>query len=265
MHLEKHYLYLCSLSNLIKMKKQSSKLHELPGKITIKHFINRNLKETKRKYAFWDEDGNYEDMTPPFHPLYVKVTFRRTTTQLKSFIGIDFISIDDAMHFGEIYLEHEAEMIHDVIARNYLKDKDHFSLKGLADLCAPYTKPIDKFITDSIWSEYNAIITTSRSHFSSLLLRKSDSKTPSDIFFKAALKLLDDPSDILRLKEKFEILSILVKLNKHIGSALQYRVIEWVYGDLKPQFPSLLKEWGLETSVARSVIAEMEYQLNRLE
>lgn len=258
-------MYLCSVSNLIKMKKQSSKLRELPGKITVKHFINRNLKETKREYAFWDEDGKYADMTPPFHPLYVKITFRRTTTQLKSYIGLNFTSIDEAIHHSEIYLNHEAEMIHDVIARNYLKDKDHFSLKGLADLCAPYTKPIDKFIADSIWSEYNAIITASRSDFSSLLLRGTDSSTPSDIVFKAALKLLDDPSDILRLKEKFEILTIMDKLNRHIGSSLQYRVIEWVYGDLKAQLPSQFKKWHLDAIVAKRVIAEMEYQLNRLE
>ena len=69
------------------------------NKITVKHFLNTDLKPGENQDLKYSDISHNSDLIhysprPPSYPLYIKITFMRKTTQLKSFIGNYFRSLD---------------------------------------------------------------------------------------------------------------------------------------------------------------------------
>lgn len=215
------------------------------GKITVKHFINVNLKEAKAKYAHFDEEGKYTDMTPPFHPLYVKITFQRATTQMKSLIGLDFTSVEEAQFHCRALLEMEEAMISDVIQREYKKSGNRFSLKGLGEKCKPYALPLEDFLAEELLiNTYNKAIASTGSPYAPLLTWQPGT-TSGLIYFSAAEKLLGKLPELNKLKDHFKMLALFEAIcaKSKLGSV---KLVQWIYGDARDLFREKAEKAGFK-------------------
>lgn len=88
------------------------------GKITIKHFFNKQIKN---------------------FPLYVKITFQRKSTQMKSLCEFKFENSVIVYTYHLPFLKAERELILYTILNEYRKG-DKFSLKGIPDKVYPFKK-----------------------------------------------------------------------------------------------------------------------------
>ncbi len=248
------------------MKRFDSKIgNNRMGKITVKHFINKTLKEAKKDYIIMDEKGNHIDTTPPFYPLYVKITFQRATTQLRSLINLDFTSVEEAVYYGcGDLMEMESIMINDIVVKEFKKLGSKFSLRGINEKCKPYSFRLDEFFSDALLIKaYNNVVIRSRSPYMRLLIWKSN-KIPASVYYDAASKLLGEVPELFQLNEKFIIFGLFEKAisKSKIGKT---QVIEWLYGDAKERFSQKALESGLSFNEVVKVVTAIDEQIKKIE
>lgn len=236
------------------------------SKITVKHFINTSLKGSKEfmeKYTFSDDQGKKIKMEPLFYPLYVKITFQRATTQMKSLYELDFTSIGEAeFKLGEL-LSIETEMITDVITGEYKRLGSKFLLKGIPDKCRIYSRSIkDLFLKRMLMDEYNALITKSDSKYKPLLIWSS-LDIPAEVYYDAAIKLLDEKSQIHKLKNKFELCSQFHRISEknNLGNSM---LLEWKYGAKKEKFHYDALKFGLTNKQINMIINSLDEFINTI-
>ncbi|MEI6766784.1 MAG: hypothetical protein WCM76_14230 [Bacteroidota bacterium] len=232
------------------------------SKITVKYFINFNLKESSDNGDNADGISN-NNISGPLHPLYIKITFKRATTQLKSLINADFTSVEHAAYHCEGLMEMEAAMISDVISREYQRLGEKFSLKGIAEKCKPYSQGLaEYFLTNFLITDYNKAIGQSKSKYIPLLCWKANDAEPS-IYFDAAVKLLGEIPELVILKERFDLYELFetVMRENHLTNK---QVVEWAYGDAKDVFSQKALSSKIKINHVAKIIAAIDEQVKRI-
>lgn len=233
------------------------------SKITVKHFININLKDSKAKYASFDDKGKYHDMTPPFHPLYVKITFQRATTQMKSLIGLDFTSVEEAEFKCGWLMDVESKMISDVIRREYEIHGDKFNLKGINEKCRPFSNRLyDYFAKSYLTFEFNKFILHSRSPYMRMLFLK-ENDSPGIVYYDAAIKLLGESQALLQFRDKFILFDQFENVIKK-GKIAHIKVIQWVYDDAREQFSQAALSCGLTFKQVVNIVTAIDEQVMKI-
>lgn len=186
------------------------------GKINVRHFLNTNLAPS------------LEINDIPCYSLYVKVTFQRKSTEIKSIIGNSFFSIESAYDEYKELIDAEVNMIQSLVEDGYNKLGDKFSLRGISTICKSYhNKSVSDILDSYIFNEYNQIIIKLRSKFGRVLTFRIP-RIKSSLYFEMALKLLENPIPIMHLKEKFDVVDIIEK-----ARISNVSIVEWKYGNIK--------------------------------
>jgi len=233
------------------------------GKITAKHFINKTLKVPTYKNEIIDSNGKSVDITPPFHPLYIKITFQRTTTQMKSLLNLDFTSVEEAEFRCGDWLDMEKKMINDIIKSEFKKNGDKFILKGIPDKCKPFGQPLKDFFPGMLLVDiYNTMVLNSKSSYLELLEWKS-STIPAMVYYEAALKLLGELPQLIALKEKFDLCDHFEKAISNNNTGI-LKVLEWKYGDAKEQFSQKALSAGLSFNQLVGIVTNIDELIDKL-
>ncbi|GEM_PF-6018102 len=224
------------------------------GKITVKHFLNTALNNRTCGVSILDEKGN--SYTPvPLYSLYVKITFMRKTTQQKSIIDEDFATLEDAYSKYRTALAGEARMIEDVIRREYQQLKSRFELKGLTKKCEVYREEVIDIIFESyLWRDFTREVIKSRTEYMRLLLQKLP-KTPAMEHYNAALRLIGDRPELLRLKDRFENYAMIERCLSQALRTQGASIFDWHYGDLKERFSLRALQKGYSFKQTSKVVA----------
>jgi hypothetical protein len=213
------------------------------SKITVKHFINDSLHWSGGVLGGYNAFGKF-DKDLKAYPIYVKITFLRKTTQIKSLINGDFYTIDKVKKEHSDQMEAEARMIEDVITKEYSLQGDLFSLKGISDKCSPYKGNFyDAFIESYLWKEFSNAILKTRSPFMRLLLQRFPN-VPAIIHYDAATKLLGDIPAFEKLKSKFATFKDIETIFSKNGYLQGIQVFEWKFGKAKDLFGSYALKKG---------------------
>ncbi len=236
------------------------------GKITVKHFIN--IYERKKTILFNSNDIDNSDpieTIKPF-PLYVKITFMRVSTQMKSIWGLSNHSMDDYESYYFAYLELEKTMISDVIRREYIKNPDGFSLKGICDICKIYEISIKEFfINEYIKKYYDQTINSIDSEFKELLKWKNGNDIAPMTYFKAAKSLIKESSSIIKLENKFKIANdfYLIMAKQELANS---KLIQWAYNSSNyiPMLKAKAKDAGISYDRTEKVINAINATIHEL-
>lgn len=230
------------------------------SKITVKHFINTGLKglnEVIDKYSFFENTSYKDVMPPPFYPLYIKITFQRATTQMKSLYDIEFVTIEEAEYKAGYFLDIERKFIADVIRNEYKKQGSNFILKGIPDKCKPYSQPIKEFFLNRvIREEYNTLLKKTESPYKQLL-RWDSVETSPDIYYSAAIKLLNENQQLKSLKQKFDICSTFHEITEKNGTD-KTALFLWTYGYTKEKFHNDAHRSGINKKQIGVIIKTMD-------
>jgi hypothetical protein len=214
------------------------------SKITVKHFLNPRVIPTDYILGGLNEEGVQDDDLVP-HPLYVKVTFKRNSTEIRSILRKDFYSLFEIKREDKDLMEVETRMIEDIIAKEYKKHGDKFSLKGIKKKSEFYEKElIEHFSNDFLWNDYQKLIVKSRSEFSRLLLNRDPSVSAS-IYFKAAMKLIPGDKGLEKFQGQFEVLEQINGIFRKMKGHGMIIIASWKYGKVKDQFASIGLQMGL--------------------
>lgn len=217
---------------------------ETLSKITVKHFLNPRVIPSDYILGGLNEEGVQDDNLIP-HPLYVKVTFKRNSTEIRSILRKDFYSLFEIKREDKDLMEVESRMIEDVISKDYKKLGDKFSLKGIKKRSEYYEKDlIEHFSNEFLWNDYQKLIVKSRSEFARLLLNR-DPSVPISTYLKAAMMLIPEDKGLGKFQSQFDVLeqinSIFRKLKGH-GLII---IASWKYGKTKDHFASIGLQMGL--------------------
>jgi len=233
------------------------------SKITVKHFLNESLKGDESRILEFDDDGQ-EIPASPRYPLYVKITFMRATTQMKSMIKDNFASMDEAILAHNNYMEIEKGIIKDVITKDYLKHGDKFSLKGISDKCRNYHANLfDLFSQKWVVNDYVKIILKSRSPFMRMLTYRWPNLSLT-IYYEAALKLIGEIPELVALKDNVRIVELYEK-TIHSGEVSDTKVFEWIYGNAKEFISRAALDAKLSFNDMLKLIEVIESQLKEIE
>lgn len=223
-------------------------------KITIKHFVNTTLRS--KGVDIFNHNGE-PVTTKPLYPLYVKITFQRKTTQVKSIIDGYFNSVEEAQIKHGNLMKMEVDMIEHLILVDFAKDKERFDLKGIVKKIAIYEQNILETVFDKmVWNDFKREILKTRSDFMRLLLERNFKISPL-IYYKAAIQLLDDSEAIVNLKSNFDDYLLLENL-KLINTNELKTFTNWVFGDLKNKFSIKLLEKGVSFQDVARLVNEID-------
>jgi hypothetical protein len=214
------------------------------SKITVKHFLNPRVTPSAYILGGLNEEGVHDENLIP-HPLYVKVTFKRASTEIRSILRKEFCSLFEIKKEDRDKMELETRMIQDIISREYKKLGDKFSLKGIKKKSEYYEKDLIEYFTNEfLWNDYQNLIKKSRSEFSRLLLTR-DPSVPASIYFKAALKLIPEDKRIEKFQGQFEVLEQINGIFRKMKGPETIIIASWKYGKSRDQFASIGLQMGL--------------------
>ena len=201
----------------------------------------------------------------PF-PLYVKITFMRASTQMKSIWGWSNQSMDEYECYSHYYLELEKTMISDVIRREYFKNPNGFSLKGICDICKSYEISIKEFfINEYIRKYYDQTINSIDSEFKELLKWKNGNDIAPMTYYKAAISLIEKPSSILNLENRFKIANdfYLIMAKHELANS---KLIQWAYNSSNyiPMLEAKAKDAGISYDRTEKVINAINATIHEL-
>jgi len=225
------------------------------SKITVKHFLNTALGSPQDIVGIYDEKGVLQKF-PPVHPLYIKIIFMRKTTQMKSIVGAykDYETIEEVYKDLGDQLTSEIRMIEDIITNEYKKLGDKFELKGIGNKCSKYQQDLNDLLFEQyLWLDFFKIISKTNSEYKRLLLNRAP-KNPVITHYHAALKLLDNSQELLKLKEQFENYSIMEKCLTENGKIKRHiKIFDWVYGKERDGFSYI----ALKNSISFNKVAQL--------
>ena len=224
------------------------------GKITVKHFLNTALNDRGCTISILDEKSD-SYIPAPLYSLYVKITFMRKTTQQKSIINEDFATMEEAYSKYRTALAGEVQMIEDVIRREYQQLKGRVELRGLAKKCEVYRKEVvDQIFEGYLWQDFAREVLKSRTEYMRLLLQKFP-KTPAMEHYNAALRLIGDRPELLRLRERFENYAMIERCLSQALRTQGASIFDWHYGDLKDRFSLRALQKGYSFKQTSTVVA----------
>lgn len=233
------------------------------SKITVKHFVNESLKGDESSIVELDGNGN-EIPSQPKYPLYVKVTFMRATTQLKSIVWDDYTSVDEAHQKQSVLMEIEKQIIRDVITKEYFRVGDMFSLKGLSEKCKPYTSKLFEYFSGKlVVNDFVKAILKSRSPFMRMLTYRWPNLSFT-IYYEAALKLIGEIPELTLLKERVHVLELYEKSIRS-REIRNIKVYEWVYGDAKERISRSALDAKLSFNNMLQLIEAIDTQLKEID
>ena len=224
------------------------------SKITVKHFLNPRVTPSDYILGGFNEEGVHdEDLIP--HPLYVKVTFKRTSTEIKSILRKEFCSLFEIKKEDRDLMEVETRMIQDIIAREYQRLGDKFSLKGIKKKAEYYEQDlIEQFSNDFLWDDFNKILLKSRSEFSRLLLIRNSSVS-AVTYIKAAVKLIPGDKGLEALQDRLEVMDQINRIFHKMKGSGMILIANWKYGKTKDQFASMGLKSGLSYDKIQKLIS----------
>ncbi len=233
------------------------------GKITVKHFLNTNISTKQFSPEFKTEDGKITKSVE-LYPLYVKITFMRKTTQMKSIVNENYANLDKANFSNIDLLNSECKMIKNIILNEYTKSENNFSLIGIADKCKVYHGNfLESVFNTYLWQDYNKAILKTRSKFMRLLLVRNPN-IPSTTFYEAAIKLVGEKPELKKLKEKFENYQTIEKILKKEKRLNSIRTIEWKYGNEKENFVRLAIDSRFSYNEFTKLVDIIDTEINKI-
>lgn len=222
----------------------------LTSKLTVKHFLNTLLayKSTYEKV----EDGHRPEDFPGYF-LYIKIIFRRKTTQIRSKVLGRFLSLEEANSKHGKIMKLEIKMIEDLIQTEYKQEGDKFELKGIVNKIAYYQQDILNLVFYKfLWDDFIIFLLKSRSEYMRLLYDK-DPKIPALTYYNAALKLIGNSEELIKIKPNFEKYQLMEYALFQPDFEESFNFTNWIYGDLKNRFAIKL----LEKRVSINEVSEL--------
>ena len=111
----------------------------------------------------------------------------------------------------------------------------------------------DLLFEQYLWLDFFKIISKTNSEYKRLLLNRAP-KNPVITHYHAALKLLDNSQELLKLKEQFENYSIMEKCLTENGKIKRHiKIFDWVYGKERDGFSYI----ALKNSISFNKVAQL--------
>jgi len=201
------------------------------SKITVKHFLNLSL-PTKSDIVGSYINGKLIN-EPTSYPLYVKITFQRKTTQIKSTIDKSFQNIEEAYRKHENEIKNEALLIESMISKSFKEKGESFTLAGIHKICKDYrTITMADVINDYVLNDFDTIIDSTGYEYAAIFQVRLN--IPSIEYYKLALLHFGKLPNLLQLQSKFELLDTFETLaKKHKFSITSIKLVDWKYGNSK--------------------------------
>jgi hypothetical protein len=244
------------------------------NKITVKHFLNTDLQPGENKELKYTVMSHKSDLLfympgPPSYPLYIKITYMRKTTQVRSFILNSFSSLDEAFNrYGEL-LQAEQRMIEYVVANEAKKDGIAFSLKGISDKNKIYNLHIANYIRDKIAEQFNQFIKKTGSPFRKLLTIDLQRDIKPETYFLAAKKILGENSIPDDIAAKFVMLgqlnTIRIQLPELFADYFKYSICCWKFGKGKQYLEEGALRHGFTVKQVRRFIQFIDDELKAVQ
>jgi len=222
------------------------------SKINVRHFLNRNLPTKVGDKVLY--------------PTYVKITFQRKSTEIKSTINKSFESENDSEFCFSPTLAYESKMIQHFVEKGFRTLGDKFSLRGIAEICRKYhDKRIKDLFESFVTNDFNLSIFDIDNNLGRVIIWRNQN-LPLSLYYDAAIKLFDNHKDIVKYKSQFEIIRDIESIIfAGFGELLEQRIIFWQFGTTKDMFLLEAKVKGLSEQRINSVISMIDSELYKLE
>ena len=194
------------------------------SKINVRHFLNRNL-----PFILDNNETAY--------PLYVKITFKRKSTEIKSSLNI-YVKESESDHIDRINdAVYEQHMITHFVTIGYENLGEKFNLRGIANICRSYSgKVISDLMNSFVMNEFDEFFKQSNSEFNSIFINRNND-TNFSTYYQAAIVLFPNNEKLLQMKHKFEIVRDIELLTiEGLGKLREQRIVSWHFGLTKELF-----------------------------
>lgn len=212
------------------------------GKISVRFFLNTNVKPLHIPLL---GESN-------FYPLYVQVTFNRKNTQFRSSHRFTYMSIEEAFSRAGEFLKYEESLIKLIVKYEFIKKGANFDLTGLKDKYRIYTLDVKYYVEKHLRNSISGILTKTRSRFVTILDPSSNYQIPINIYYEAALKLIDNFEKILPENFKKELASGNEFITWSEKKEKSPRVIEWLSQITVEEYKKYLMKKGNSASMINS-------------
>jgi len=225
------------------------------SKISVKHFLNKNITRTSEK-------GTKK------YPVYVKVTFQRKSTEIKSFVFFTSMTEYEFKTTPQHKFNQEVEMIQYFVKKGFLEQGDSFTVKGISEICKEYNKRMIRDIFKNyVLNDFDIYLNTqiTKDLFVPIVLLRHE-HAPVTLYYMTALKLLTDKKGLMQFEDRFEIVKLidLIKIPGY-GHLSAIDFFNWQFGDVKPQFIHEAKTvYELEESTISKIISVIDNGIDQL-
>lgn len=227
------------------------------SKITVQPFLNTSL--NKNSSCVIDENGN-EVRT---YPLYFKIIFMRKTTQIRCIANSEYYTIEEAFQKDSDFIEIEKRMIEDVVSKEFFKNPNRFTLVGIAEKIKPYNDNFSKIIIDTyIWDEFKEAIKSSRTEYMRILLNRDFRETVVK-YYKAALILIGNRPELIKLEERFKNLEQIQNICGKKINLFSLTILEWKYGGFREKFAQVALQKGYKFDEVNGLIDIIDMEIKK--
>jgi hypothetical protein len=218
-------LFYLAISNILYMFANNKFEMKDMSKISVKHFLNKNITVSTR-------NGNFQK-----YPVYIKVTFQRKSTEIKSIIFNSFMNDYEFKTTPKESFKKEAAMIEFFVKKGYSEQGDDFTLKGISDTCKEYKKILIRDIYKLyVLNDFDKYLEQITDPFS-LVVKLRHEYVPTTLYFMSAIKLLSDKNGVLQFEHQFNIVKLIdfIKIPNYSHLSI-IDIFNWQYGDVKRAF-----------------------------
>lgn len=233
------------------------------SKITVKYFINTRVIPSDYIVGGLNEQGVYDETLIP-HPLYIKVTFQRNSTELRSIVHKDYCSLKEITKKDHDLMDIETKMIEETIRKEFKRLGHKFTIKGIRSKSEFYESDLVAFFSDTfLWPDFKAEVLKSKSEYARLLLTWNP-QVQASTYYKAALKLLTDVSGITELKDKFSIYEQIFSIFRKMKNETML-IASWKFGKMKEKFVIVGLKAGLSFENVQKLTSTIDSVLEKEE
>jgi len=220
------------------------------SKISVRHFLNKNLPLIL-------------DNNEKAYPLYVKITFKRKSTEIKSSLNLYVKESDRIDKIQDTF--YEQCMITHFVTLGYEVLGDKFSLKGIANICRSYSgKRIADLLNTYVMNEFDEFFKQSNSEFNSIFIYRNN-ETCFYTYYQAAIILFPNNEKLLQMKHKFDIVrDIELFTIQGLGKLSEQRVVSWHFGLTKDLFSINAQSVNMPNDRISEIITVIENELLKL-
>lgn len=204
-----------------------------PKKITVKFFLNKNLKEIVIQGDFC-------------YPLYTQITYDRKNTQIKCMYGGYYKSIEQVQEETPNLLDFEEKILKRSVNYELGKLGDEFKLKGLGRKYENYCKSIHKLFNSYLKLRFKNIIKDASPRRFLEVLNLNSQDIDFFVIYDASVKLFDNLPEILEegFKEEMRIYQTYFAMYETTLSDGKYKfpvVIDWLEGSHQQELKNKLE------------------------